>query len=786
MLHREGLILGSACESGELFQAVLQKKSSELIEGIARQYDYLEIQPIENNFFMLRNNTAKDKEELRDLNRRIVCLGDELGIPVVATCDVHFLDPADNIFRKILLHSKGYEDVEFQPPLYFRTTDEMLEEFSYLGSEKAYEVVVTNSNAVADRCEELKPYPDGTHAPKIEGAEDELKNRAVSMAHEIYGPVLPETVQARLTKELNSIITNGFASLYLMAERLVKKSVGDGYLVGSRGSVGSSFVATMAGITEVNPLPPHYVCPKCKNSEFDVGKPISSCGVDLPDKLCPVCGTKYRKLGYEIPFEVFLGFHGDKTPDIDLNFSGEYQPIAHQYTETMFGEGHAFRAGTISAVQDKTVYGYVKAYCTEMKKTISKAEIDRLVQGCSGVKRTTGQHPGGIVIVPADMDIMDFTPVQYPADQKDKGTITTHFDFHALDDRLVKLDILGHVDPTALKLLHDLTGLDPRSIPLDDEETMKLYSSAEPLKISLEELNCDVGSLGIPEVGTTFVRQMLKNTRPTTMEELVRIAGLSHGTDVWTNNAETLVLNGTATLSQVICTRDDIMNYIMAHGGEPSMAFKIMEKVRKGKGLSEEQEAYLNSINIPSWFIESCKKIKYMFPRAHAAAYVMMSFRVAFYKVHFPLQFYAVYLSVRADAFDIMLASGGAERVLKSIKTIEQKGDSASENEQKMVTHLEVVYEMNKRGIELLPVDLYRSDSVKFMVEGNAIRPPFSSVSGVGINAAQSIAEVCKNTVFTSIEDFETKTKANSAVVRALREIGCLDELPESSQLSLF
>ena len=786
-VYREGLILGSACEQGELFQAILHGKTEGEVRAIAQWYDYLEIQPLGNNAFMLREGIVPDEESLKDINRRIVALGKELNKPVAATGDVHFLNPEDSIFRAILMNEMEYSDAHLQPPLYFKTTDEMLEEFAYLGEETAREVVIGAPNAIAGMCGVLKPYPDGTYAPKIEDAENILRTMAQTRAHELYGEELPEVVQKRLDKELNSIIGNGFASLYLMAQRLVKKSNDDGYLVGSRGSVGSSLVATMAGITEVNALPPHYLCPNCKNSDFDVDRTKYACGVDMPDANCPVCGTRYKKEGYEIPFEVFLGFHGDKTPDIDLNFSGEYQPVAHKYTEEMFGDWHAFRAGTISGVQEKTAYGYVMKYLEKMGVTASRYEIDRLCQGCTGVKRTTGQHPGGIVIVPRENDILEFTPVQYPADQKQKNTITTHFDFHALDDRLVKLDILGHDDPTALKTLHDLTGVDPRAIPLDDPDTLSLYSSSNKLGVDLTALSgCEVGSLGIPEFGTGFVRQMLMDTRPTTMEELVRIAGLSHGTDVWLNNAQTLVMNKTATLSQVICTRDDIMNYLIACGCEPSISFKTMESVRKGKGLTDDMVAAMEKQNVPEWFLASCRKIKYMFPRAHAVAYVMMSFRIAFYKMHMPKAFYAVYYTVRADAFDVRYAVGGAQKVLQNIRDIEAKGKEASAIEQDLVTILEVVYEMNLRGIALLPVDIYKSDAVNFLVEEEGIRAPFSAVGGVGRNAALSIAQNKGEEKYLSVEDFQLRTGANSAVIGALVEAGCFDLLPKSSQLSLF
>ncbi len=788
-LYREGIIVGGACEAGEVFHAVLDEVPEEKLLELASFYDYMEIQPIGNNAFLVREGRVKDDNGLRELNRRILELGDKLGKMTVATGDVHFLDPEDSVYRAVLMSARDFKDAEQQAPLYFKTTQEMLEEFSYLGEDRAKEVVVENPGRIADMCEAMPPFlsEKGTYAPTFPGANDELRGMAEKRAHEIYGDPLPEVVQKRLDKELNSIIGNGYASLYLMAQRLVWKSNADGYLVGSRGSVGSSFVATMAGITEVNPLQPHYVCPNCKNSDFDIDRNQYACGVDLPDKDCPVCGAKYLKLGYEIPFETFLGFKGDKTPDIDLNFSGEYQPHAHAYTEVMFGKGHAFRAGTISGLQEKTVYGYVMKYCEQNGLSLSKDEIDRLVAGCSGVKRTTGQHPGGIVIVPEENDIMEFTPIQYPADKASAGTITTHFDFHAMDDRLVKLDILGHVDPTALRMLQDITGLDPKDIPQDDPETMKLFSTQEPLGIDLAELECDVGSIAIPEFGTSFVRQMLMDTRPTTMEELVRIAGLSHGTDVWLGNAQDLVKSGRATLREVICTRDDIMNYLILQGGDPSMSFKTMESVRKGRGLTPEMEEHMQDLPIHDWFAASCKKIGYMFPRAHAAAYVMMAFRVAYYKVHYPLAFYAVYYQCRAaDAFDQAFAKGGAQQVLAHIKALRKKGNDIDQKEADLLVTLEVVYEMNLRGIELLDVDIYKSDAKRFLIEGNALRPPLCAVAGVGGNAAEGIAKAAGDVPYISIEDFQKRTKANSGVVAALREAGCLEGLPEKNQMSLF
>ena len=663
----------------------------------------------------------------------------------------------------------------------------MLNEFSYLGSKKAHEVVIENTNKIADMCDVLRPFLDDkqTYSPELPGAADELQNLALTKAHELYGEVLPEIVQKRLDKELNSIIGNGYSSLYMVAQKLVHKSNSDGYLVGSRGSVGSSFVAHMAGITEVNSLPAHYRCPKCKYSEFpDVGD-SSRCGIDLPPKNCPNCGTPLHRDGYEIPFETFLGFKGDKTPDIDLNFSGEYQPVAHKFAEVMFGEGHAFRAGTISGVMEKTAYGYVQHYCEENNINISEAEKTRLANGCVGTRKTTGQHPGGIVIVPEDLEIFDFCPIQHPAEKEDAESITLHFDFHALDDKLVKLDILGHDDPTTLRMLQDVTGLDPKKIPLSDEKTMSIFKTDEALGISLKELGCDVGSLGIPEFGTNFVRGMLMDTRPTTMEELVRIAGLSHGTDVWLGNAQDLVRNGTANLMNVICTRDDIMNYLIAHGGEPSLSFKTMESVRKGRGLTPQMEDAMHANGVPQWYIDSCKKIKYMFPRAHAAAYVMMSFRVAYYKVHYPLAFYSVYFTVRADKFDIENCMGGADAVLERLNALKAKPKLETADEDQIII-LEIVYEMNLRGIEFLPIDLYKSKATRFVIEDGRIRPPFNTIAGLGDNAAQRLEQGAAEGPFISREDLVKRTKANTAIIEKLDRLGCLESLPESNQISMF
>ncbi|MBQ7278665.1 MAG: PolC-type DNA polymerase III [Clostridia bacterium] len=788
-VFRGGLILGSACEAGELYRAVLQKRPEEELRRIAGYYDYLEIQPDGNNAFLVREGMVPDEEGLHAINRKILSLGDELGKMTVATGDVHFLEPEDAIYRQILLYKLGFDDAEFQAPLYFKSTDQMLDEFSYLG-ERAKEVVVDNPNAIAEKIEVLKPFPDGTHAPMIPNAEELLTSMTMDKAHSIYGDPLPEVVQKRLDKELSSIIGNHFASLYLMAQRLVHKSNSDGYLVGSRGSVGSSFVATMSGITEVNPLSPHYVCPNCKFSDFDIDPLQYNTGVDLPDRDCPQCGTRLKKEGFDIPFEVFLGFHGDKTPDIDLNFSGEYQHRAHKYVEEMFGEHHAYRAGTIAGIAEKKGFECVYHYQEATGKTLRRAEIERLSQGCLNVKVTTGQHPAGIVIVPKDEDIYMFTPIQYPADKVEQGIITTHFDFHAMDDRLVKLDILGHDDPTALRMLQDLTGIDPTTIPLDDPETRKIYSSPEPLNVDLSGLECTVGTLGVPEFGTSFVQKVLEQTRPTTMEELVRISGLTHGTDVWLNNAEPLVVNGIAKLKEVLCTRDDIMNYLIVHGMEASLSFKIMERVRKGKGLTDEMEEAMRQGKIPDWFIGSCKKIKYMFPRGHAVAYTMMGFRIAYFKVHHPLEFYTVYYTVRADAFDISRSLGGAEEVLRQIHALEKSLDAAdadaSKKDKDLITILEVVYEMNMRGIELLPVDIYKSQGTKFVIENGAIRPPFTAIAGIGTNAAIAMAENRGTEPFRSVEDFAARTGANSGVISALESCGCFADLPKSNQLSLF
>ena len=718
--HSEGLILGSACEAGELYRAIVAGKTEEEIEKIANDYDYLEIQPLGNNQFMVRNGTVQDEEGLKEINKKIVELGEKLNKLVVATCDVHFMDPQDEIYRRILMAGQGYDDADEQAPLYLRTTDEMLNEFSYLGDEKAYEVVVTNTNKIADMCEKISPISPEKCPPHIEGCEETIKTIAFTKAHELYGNPLPEIVQGRLDKELNSIIKNGFSVMYIIAQKLVWKSNEDGYIVGSRGSVGSSFVANMTGITEVNSLPPHYRCPNCKYSDFkDYGY---ACGFDLPDKDCPKCGTKMVKDGIDIPFETFLGFNGDKEPDIDLNFSGEYQAKAHKYTEVIFGKGTTFKAGTVGTVADKTAFGYVKKYYEERGIPVNNAEVERISVGCTGVKRTTGQHPGGIIVVPKGREIFEFTPVQHPADDPTSDIITTHFDYHSIDQNLLKLDILGHDDPTMIRMLYDITGIDPTKVPLDDKETMSIFSSTEALGVSPEQINSKVGSYGVPEFGTKFVRGMLVDTKPTTFDELIRISGLSHGTDVWLGNAQSLIEEGTVTLNEAICCRDDIMIYLMKKGVPPNPAFKIMETVRKGKALKDKEKwaeyvALMKENNVPDWYIKSCEKIKYMFPKAHAAAYVTNAFRIAWYKVHMPAAYYTAYFTIRADAFDSDIMCHGVEKVKNKMKEIELQGNAATNKDKDMYGTLEIVLEMYERGIKFLPIDLYKSHATKFLME---------------------------------------------------------------------
>ena len=786
--HREGLIIGSACSEGELYRTIMSGKSDAEIEEVASYYDYLEIQPLSNNDYMIRNGEVESRESLAEINKRILGIADKLGKLTVATCDVHFMDPQDEVYRRILEAGQGYKDADMQAPLYLRTTEEMLKEFEYLG-DRAYEVVVTNTNKIAEMCEKIRPISPEKCPPHIEGCEQTIKDIAYDKAHELYGETLPEIVQKRLDKELDSIINNGFSVMYIIAQKLVWKSNEDGYLVGSRGSVGSSLVAYMTGITEVNSLQPHYRCPKCKHSDFtDYGYKN---GFDLPDKECPECGTMYAKDGMDIPFETFLGFNGDKEPDIDLNFSGEYQGFAHRYTEVIFGKGTTFKAGTIGTIADKTAFGYVKNYFEERGKQVSTAEIERLSIGCTGIKRTTGQHPGGIIVVPKGREIFEFCPVQHPADDPDSDIITTHFDYHSIDQNLLKLDILGHDDPTIIRMLQDLTGVDPKTIPLDDKETMSIFSSTDALGVTPEQIGSEVGTYGVPEFGTKFSRGMLLDTMPTTFEELIRLSGLSHGTDVWLGNAQDLINQGVATLSEAVCTRDDIMVYLMKCGLEPNSAFKIMEVVRKGKATKDpekwkEYEALMREHDVPEWYMESCKKIKYMFPKAHAAAYVMMAFRIAWFKVHIPKAYYSAYFSIRAKQFDYEIMCFGKERARCKMKEIDAEGNQAQNKDKEMYPVLELVVEMYERGIKFLDVDLYKSHSTKFLVEEDGIRPPLNSIPGLGEVAAEGIYKTVQEDTFDCIDELQEKSHAGKVVMELLGKFGCLKGLPQSNQMSLF
>ena len=787
--YREGLIIGSACEAGELYRAVLTQKPQEEIEAIASYYDYLEIQPIGNDEYLVREGTVQNDEGLRNINRQIVALGEKLNKPVCATCDVHFMDPQDEIYRRILQAGQKYEDADMQAPLYLRTTNEMLAEFDYLGPEKAYEVVVENTNLIADMCEKIKPISPEKCPPHIPGCEQTIKDIAYHRAIELYGDPIPEVVKTRLDKELDSIIRNGFSVMYIIAQKLVWKSNEDGYLVGSRGSVGSSFVANMTGITEVNSLKPHYRCPKCKYSDFtDYGYHN---GFDLPDKKCPECGHPLEKDGMDIPFETFLGFNGDKEPDIDLNFSGEYQAKAHKYTEVIFGKGTTFKAGTVGTIADKTAYGYVKGYYEDRHIPVSSAEISRLAVGCTGIKRTTGQHPGGIIVVPKGREIFEFTPVQHPADDPNSDIITTHFDYHSIDQNLLKLDILGHDDPTIIRMLQDITGIDPHTIPLDDKDTMSIFSSPEALGLTEEQINSPVGSFGVPEFGTKFVRGMLVDTKPKTFDELIRISGLSHGTDVWLNNAQDLINQGVVTLSESICCRDDIMIYLINKGLPPNPAFKIMETVRKGKALKDPEKwaeyvALMKEHDVPDWYIKSCEKIKYMFPKAHAAAYVTMAFRIAWFKVHIPKAYYAAYFSIRAKQFDSDAMCHGAETVKNKMKEIDLAGNLAANKDKEMYPVLELVLEMNERGIDFLPVDLYKSHHSKFIVEPDGLRPPLSAINGFGPIDAENLYNAAREGKFMSISDMQIKSKIGKVAIETLRNAGCLKGMSESNQMSLF
>lgn len=782
--YREGLLLGTACESGELFSALLAGAGEERIAEIVGFYDFLEIQPLGNNEFLLREGRLT-REELMELNREICRLGEKYGKPVVATGDVHFLRPHDEVFRRILMAGQGYTDADRQPPLYFRTTDEMLAEFSYLPPETAYQVVVEHPRRLMAEVEELEPAPDEFCPPEIPGAGEEIRRMAYARAKEIYGDPLPSRIQEQLDWELKSIINHGYAVIFLIAHKLVKKSLEDGYLVGSRGSVGSSLVATMCGITEVNPLPAHYLCPACKYLEFPENARRLS-GVDLPAKDCPRCGQPLRKDGHDIPFATFMGFEGDKEPDIDLNFSGEYQAEVQKYTEELFGKDRVFRAGTITTLAEKTAFGFVRGYVDDRGLQLKSAEITRLVRGCSGVKRSTGQHPGGMMIIPTGREIYHFTPVQYPANDRNAEWITTHFDYRSLSGRLIKLDLLGHDDPTILKMLSDLTGVDPTTIPLDDPGTLALFSSAAPLGLDPEELGFDLGTLGIPEFGTEFVRQMLAETKPATFSELVYISGLSHGTGVWLGNAQELIKKKVATLSEVISTRDDIMNYLIDKGLPPRQAFGIMEKVRKGKGLSEEEAKTMKEYGVPDWYIDSCRKIQYMFPKAHAVAYVMMAFRIAYFKLYYPEAFYASYFTVRASEFDAetMLTSPG--EIYEQLQELKRKGNEASPREKSLFTILELVREALLRGIRFLPVDLYLSDPTRFLITPEGLRAPLVSLPGLGENAALCLDRARRETPFFSVEDLKTRARLSSAVIDVLRKNGCLKGLPEKNQLTLF
>ena len=795
MQMREGLILGSACEAGELYRALLDGEPKQRIEELVHFYDYLEIQPLGNNKFMIdspRVENIHSMEDIKNMNRKIVELGETYGKPVVATCDVHFIDPDDAAFRKIIMAAEGFSDADNQPPLYFRTTDEMLAEFDYLGEERAREVVITNTNLIADQIEKIKPIPDETFPPKIEGADEQLRQICMDKAHSIYGDPLPPLVQERLETELNSIISNGYAVLYIIAQKLVWKSVADGYLVGSRGSVGSSFAANMAGITEVNSLPPHYVCPNCKYSDFDSELVKSfameeASGCDMPDMNCPKCGTLMHKDGHDIPFQTFLGFEGDKEPDIDLNFSGEYQQTAHAYTEELFGVGHVFKAGTIGTLADKTAYGFVKKYFDEREITAHNAEITRLMNGCTGVKRTTGQHPGGLMVVPSDHNIYEFCPIQRPANDVNSTVTTTHFDYHSISGRLLKLDLLGHDDPTVIRMLYDLTGVNPQTVPLGDPATMSLFESPEALGVTAEDIGCETGTLGIPEFGTKFVRGMLLDTKPKTFADLLRISGLSHGTDVWLGNAQTLIENGTITLKETISTRDSIMIYLINKGVDKKKSFKIMEKVRKGKGLTDEDIADMKAANVPDWYIESCQKIKYMFPKAHAAAYVMMAFRIAYFKINYPEAYYATYFTVRAcDDFDYSCMCKGMDVAKAAMREIHAQGMEATAKDKAIMTVLELIVEFYARGFKFLPIDLYKSDSRKFIVTEEGLIPPFNSLQGLGTNAAQSIVDGREAGEFHTIEELKERTSLGRSLIDLLKENGVLNGIPETNQLSLF
>ena len=791
--YREGLILGSACEAGELYRALLDGKAEEEIARIVNFYDYLEIQPLGNNHFMIDSPkvpAVNSEEDIMDFNRRIVALGEEFNKPVVATCDVHFLDPEDEVYRRIIMAGKGFDDADNQAPLYLRTTEEMLKEFEYLGSDKAREVVITNTNKIADRIDVMSPVRPDKCPPVIPDSDKTLTEICYNKAHELYGEELPAIVKDRLDKELHSIISNGFAVMYIIAQKLVWKSVEDGYLVGSRGSVGSSLVAFMAGITEVNSLSAHYRCPNCHYYDFDspeVKAFAGNAGCDMPDKLCPVCGKPLVKDGFDIPFETFLGFKGDKEPDIDLNFSGEYQSKAHKYTEVIFGAGQTYRAGTVGTLADKTAYGYVKNYYEERGKRKRSCEINRIVLGCTGVRRSTGQHPGGIIVLPVGEDINSFTPVQHPANDMTTDIVTTHFDYHSIDHNLLKLDILGHDDPTMIRMLQDLTGIDPTTIPLDDPGVMSLFQNTSALGITPDDIDgCPVGSLGIPEFGTDFVIQMLLDTKPKCFSDLIRISGLGHGTDVWLGNAQTLILEGTADISHCICCRDDIMIYLINKGVDSALSFTIMESVRKGKGLKPEFESAMKEKDVPDWYIASCKKIKYMFPKAHAAAYVMMAWRIAYCKINYPLAYYAAFFSIRAKAFSYELMCQGMQHLKNVMADYKKREDTLSQKEQASLKDMKIVLEMYARGYDFIPIDIFSAKSRSFQIVDGKLMPSLNSIDGLGEAAADAIVEAAKDGPFLSKDDFRQRTKVSKTIVELMDSLNLLGKLPESNQISLF
>ena len=791
---KEGLMLGSACEAGELYQALLQEKSDEEIDALVRFYDYLEIQPLGNNDFMLRNPEKfpqiQDENDLMELNRKIVSLGEEYGKLVVATCDVHFLNPEDEVYRRIIMSGKGFADADFQAPLYYRTTQEMLAEFQYLGAKKAEEIVITNTNLIADMIDKIEPCSPRKCPPEIENSDQDLRDICYNRAHAIYGPDLPPVVVERLERELNSIISNGYAVMYIIAQKLVWKSNEDGYLVGSRGSVGSSFVATMAGITEINPLSAHYYCPNCHYYDFDSERIKAHSGnsaCDLPDEICPKCGQPLEKEGHDIPFETFLGFKGNKEPDIDLNFSSEYQSNAHDYTEIIFGAGHTFRAGTVGTLAEKTAYGYVKKYYEEHEQVKRSAEIERLATGCVGVRRTTGQHPGGIVVLPMGEEIYTFTPVQHPANDMTTKTITTHFDYHKIDANLLKLDILGHQDPTMIRMLEDLTDVDAGKIRMDDKDVLSLFESTKALNISPEDIGgCTLGCLGLPEFGTPFVIGMLLDAKPKNFSDLVRISGLSHGTDVWLNNAQYFIANGDCTLSTAICTRDDIMIYLINMGVENERSFKIMESVRKGKGLTPDMEADMKACNVPDWYIESCKRIKYMFPKAHAAAYVMMALRVAYFKVHYPLAYYAAFFSIRATAFNYELMCMGKDHLEHHMADYQKRKNELTDKEKDTLEDMKIVQEMYARGFQFVKIDIYRAKANRFQIVDGKLMPSFATIDGLGEKAAEMIEDEASKGAFLSREDFKNRCKVSANTVDTMASLGLLGDLPHTNQISLM